>query len=132
MLSHLGDAVTQTGKITVVASAAERKAIRAAKKRQKSIGFDAGKTCELGQEVPANALLRATVVSGKKKFLNLSIIDLEKGCRRQSASVPWLKNDRTMAANAVAKLLRTLKRPLQMPGAGRAKPSRAVVTEGKF
>jgi hypothetical protein len=75
--------------VLVVASQAEREAIKAAKLRQaKDAMLDGDRQCELGRELPANALLRVELVGdGDDRSLALSLLDLEKGCQKKAASV---------------------------------------------
>jgi thiol-disulfide isomerase/thioredoxin len=104
--------LTEAGKVLVVASAEERAAIEAAKKAQQGAGYDERLACEIGKEVPPNALLKVSRVAqaGAGTFLNVGIYDLTSGCLLASASSEWQSDLRRMTQDAVAKLERKLKR----------------------
>jgi thiol-disulfide isomerase/thioredoxin len=84
---RLGD----SGKVLVVASEAERAAVKAAKLRDAANALvDHERQCELGRELPANALLKVERIgTGPDESLVLSLLDLEKGCQKKSASVAF-------------------------------------------
>ena len=107
----------------MVAGDAEQQLLEKARRRQHGASFDERLQCELGKEVPPNAVLRVTrVAQGKAAYLNLSVLDIEGGCQTQVVSAPWEADARAMAAEAVSKLLAKLKvERLQMPGAMAAK-----------
>ncbi len=117
----LRDRLTDDGKIQVLAGAAEQEAIEAAKRAQQGARYDERLACEIGKEVPPNALLKATrVAQGKSAFLNLSLYDLKGGCLLAAASSEWAEDGRRVAQDAASKLLRKLKRPdgMQQPAGG--------------
>ena len=105
-------------KVLVLAGAAERTAIDTAKKAQQSAQYDEKLACEIGKEIPPNALLKVSrVAQGKSAFLNLGLYDLAGGCLLASASSEWTGDGKHVAQDATSKLLRKLKRPdgLQQP-----------------
>ena len=132
VLAALRERLDDSGKITVIAGDEERKMLAASKKAQQGAAFDEKLQCELGKEVPANAILRVSkVAQGKAAFLNVAVYDLAGGCQTQVVSAPWDSDARAMAQEAVGKLLAKLKRDgLEMPASAKvAKRIQAVTPE---
>ncbi|MBM4346310.1 MAG: SUMF1/EgtB/PvdO family nonheme iron enzyme, partial [Deltaproteobacteria bacterium] len=121
-------ALGSDGKVLVVASADEQRLLDKAKRAQQDPRYDEKAQCQLGAELPPNAVLRVHRVSaGKANHLNLELQDLESGCLVQSSSADWKGEVETAASEAVAKLLRKLRRDrVQMPGS--AAPAVALPT----
>ena len=121
--------LSDDGKVQVVAGEAEAKLVDAAKRAQAGARYDEKLQCALGQEVPANAILKVEQVgSGKDKYLNLGLYDLQGGCLLQNASIEWDSRDaKRMVSAAVSKLVRKLQRDrVQMPGTAVAKAPEAA------
>ncbi|MSP92783.1 MAG: TlpA family protein disulfide reductase [Myxococcales bacterium] len=127
-VDKLRERLTDDGKVLVVAAEAEVAALDQAKKHQQGPRYDERQQCELGREVPPNALLQLKrVAQGKDAFLHAGLLDLESGCQLQSASAPW-GEPKDMAAQAVAALLSKLKLPsIAMPQGASAGPTRQAV-----
>jgi len=117
-------ALSQAGKLTVVADAEERAVLRRLKRASHAPGVAEGQKCALGQEVSANSRLTARVVGkGRAAKLVLSLFSVEKGCELTSAIVRWDPGSRSASAReAVAALLNTMRRPPQRPGGRVAAP----------
>jgi thiol-disulfide isomerase/thioredoxin len=108
----VSERLSEAGKVLVVAGSEERAAIEAAKKAQQGAGYDERLACEIGKEVPPNALLKVSRVAqvGAGTFLNVGLYDLTSGCLLASASSEWQPDLRRLTQDAVAKLERKLKR----------------------
>jgi thiol-disulfide isomerase/thioredoxin len=108
----VAERLTEAGKVVVLASEEERAAIELAKRTQQGARYDEKLTCEIGKEVPPNALLKVNRVQqrGAGAFLNVGLYDLKSGCLLASASTEWYADFRRMTQDAVSKLERKLKR----------------------
>jgi thiol-disulfide isomerase/thioredoxin len=119
--NEVRERLTEDGKVIVLAGAAEQAAIEAAKKAAQGARYDEKLNCEIGKEVPPNALLKVNKVSqaGASTFLNVGLYDLKTGCLLASASSEWQSDLRRLTQDATGKLLRKLKRQEghQMPTA---------------
>ena len=126
------EALTRDGKVLVVASADEQRLIDKAKQAAGNARYDEKSQCQLGAELPPNALLRVSRVGeGKAAFLNVQMQNLETGCTLQSGSAPWAGEVAPAADEAVAKLMRKLRRDrVQMPGGGDSGPVEPVKASG--
>ena len=116
--SAVKEALADGGKVQVLAGDDERRAIDDAKRKQQGARYDEKYACEVGKELPANSLLKITrVAQGKSAFLNVGVYDLVGGCLEAQASASWDSDAKTMAREAVGKLVQKIARPggLQMP-----------------
>ena len=113
------EALARDGKVLVAASAEERRLLDRARQAAAHPRYDEKAQCQLGAELPPNAILEVSrVAQGKASFLNVSMRDLQTGCAVQSGSGDWKADANAAADEAVAKLLRKLRRDrVQMPGA---------------
>jgi len=111
--------VAKHGKLEVLASHAERKALRELRRDSHDLPMDESLACELGQEVSANSLLEASVGGAKdRRRLNLLLLSAESACLLASATAPWSRRQpERSVAEAVHKLLGRLRGRLEMPGA---------------
>ncbi len=116
--------LSESGKLTVVATREERKALAKIRKASYKINFADKLQCKLGQEVSANSLLKAAITGSKGKWwLSLSLFSAESACLLVGSSAPWNPKRPGMAvAEAVDRLLSKLKQELQMPS-GKRKPT---------
>ena len=107
------------GKLTVVASAADRKRLRELAKESYALGRDEAMTCALGKEVSANNLLEVSIVPGNHPQLRLGMLSAESHCRTRDVSVAWdPKRPGRSVTQAVTKLMGRLRRAeLQRPAA---------------
>jgi len=121
------DRVVDSGKLAVVATEEERAALRELRRRSAGKGFDERLTCEPGQEMPANSLLRVSVSEGAgARRLHLQLFSAATSCLLTSATAPYVAERASQAvAEAVDRLLGRLRAGLQMP-AGR-RPDRGAV-----
>ena len=126
------EAILDSGKVQVLAGAEERKAIEDAKRQQQNPRFEEKYACELGKELPPNSLLKiARVAQGKSSFLNVGLYDLVGGCQQAQASATWEGDEKTIAREAVGKLLQKLERVggVQQPAGKAEKAPRAAPTK---
>ena len=116
-VSSVREAFSDLGKIPVVATDEERTSILSEQRNQSDLRFDSKSICKMGQEIPANTLLKINAVhSESQRFITLSLLDLNTGCQLQSATARWSNKNRTMALEVVGKLMAKLKRhPLHIP-----------------
>ena len=78
------------GKMTVVATDEERQEIDRLKAGQFSSRYQAQARCEVGQELPANSLLKTRVAGDASRLrLYLQLFNLESGCLVTSSIVDW-------------------------------------------
>ena len=124
----LRDELTRTGKIAVAAGDDERALLDELRRRSHDPRYDDEARCELGEELPPNAVLKAEVYSpkgGKRGAarLALGLHSTDSGCALQAVTVSWNpERPQVSAAEAVSKLLSRLRGPLQLPGTGAAPP----------
>ena len=127
LLELIREKVADGGKIDVVASEAERRAMHrkiAAMMRDNTYRENA---CTIGDELPANSVLRAGVASGQ---LYLKLLSLKSGCLIQSSAVPWSRSQgRLRAGEAVAALINKIRTRPQMPGGAMSTPIDEVIGE---
>lgn len=76
-------------KLAVVATEAERSRLDALRRQSLGARFDSQLSCEIGAEIPANALLEARIDGGARGRLFLSLLSVEKGCLIEGASTEW-------------------------------------------
>jgi YD repeat-containing protein len=103
--------VRDTAKLEVVATAAEQAKLDRLKAESLKSRYDERMQCEIGKELPANALLEASITArdGKPR-LHLSLLSAEKGCLVASNVVDWRGADPSaIVAESVAELLQKLK-----------------------
>ncbi len=115
----LRDELNAHGKLAVVASKEERRLLRELRRESHAPAADEKLACELGQEVSANSLLRASLAGPKgKRLLNLTLLSAESACLLAAATVPW---DRAHAGRSVAegvdKLLARVRGTMELPEA---------------
>ncbi len=115
---RLRERLTETGKLVVVAGKEERQALARMRKRSHDLRYDQARVCEVGLEVPANALLKVSVTGRKsRRRLGVTLYSAVSACALAATSVPWdLARPGTSVAEAVDKILGKLRGPLQMPG----------------
>ena len=113
----LRDALLRQDKITVVASAEERKRLQGIIQRSLRLGADESLACEVGKEVTANSLLKASVTGRARQTLRLQLFSAERGCLVASSSAPWYPEKGAVSASqAVASLLGKVRLPrIQLP-----------------
>ncbi len=114
--------LAKSGKVDVVAGAAEQKALDEMRRRSHSLSFSAQTACELGQQLAANSLLKATFVpAGSSKRLLVQMFSGETGCLNASAGVFW-NEDRpdVSVAEAVSELIGNLRTAPDLPGSAKA------------
>lgn len=111
LLSKLRAELNRSDKLTVVATAAERKKLRDIVRKSLSSGFADDKlACDATQEVSANSLLQATITGGTKKRLQLKLLSAERGCLVASGTTRWNpKKPSVSIGEAVAKLAKRLR-----------------------
>jgi thiol-disulfide isomerase/thioredoxin len=104
------------GKLDVVASADEAAQLDALKKASLAARFDERAQCEVGKELPANSLLKVTVIGGTKSRLSLSLFSAVEGCLVAASVVDWdPERAKQAVAEAAAQLIRKLQSPVQLP-----------------
>ncbi len=114
------DELGRSGKLVVVASAAERKKLAELKRRQFEAGYDEKAICELGKELPANSMLEASVLGDSvRPKLALQLHSAESGCLSASAltELDPDHSDRAVA-EALDTLIRKTRTETQLPGGG--------------
>ncbi len=111
--------LTQSGKMTVVASDAEQRRLRRLRKQSHRPDRDDQQACELGRAVSANMQLEARRVGdGRHAKLVVSLYSIERGCLIASQIVNWTPRDPTLAAGeAIGALMDDLRETARMPGA---------------
>ncbi len=103
-------------KLTVVASAAERRQLDAIRKKSFQQRYDDKSRCEIGMELSPSSLLQVSVTGKKRKKLRLGLLSLERGCLVASSVVDWNKRKPGVAvAEGVATLMGKLRSRPQMP-----------------
>ena len=108
----------RTDKLVVVATAAERKALRAIVKASLRQTADSALACQVGAEISANSLLTAVITGRRERLrLQLKLLSAERGCLIASASTDWrIRNPPASVGEAVAELIgRFRKSPTQLP-----------------
>ncbi len=120
--------ISLEGKLTVVATDEERRALRALKRKSHDPGRAQKQRCDLGQEVSANSRLVARRIGrGKQARLVLSLLSVEQACQVAAQDVPWQhKNAAASVREAVGALLVGMRRPAQMPFGKRPPPAVAA------
>jgi|GEM_PF-1617340 len=111
LLSALRAELNRSDKLTVVATAAERKKLRDIVRKSLSSEFaDDKMACDATLEISANSLLQATITGGKKKRLQLKLLSAERGCLVASGATHWNPNKASASiGEAVAKLTARLR-----------------------
>ncbi|MCB9797894.1 MAG: SUMF1/EgtB/PvdO family nonheme iron enzyme [Alphaproteobacteria bacterium] len=90
LLSRLRSDLMRADKLTVVATEAERKQLRAIVRRSLSSSFaDEKLQCDATQEVSANSLLKASITEGRRPRLQLQLLSAERGCLVGSGTTDW-------------------------------------------
>ncbi len=113
LLNSVRSELQANGKLVVVATARERKSLRAIMRRSLAASADETYACEVGKEVSANSLVKASITGkGRRKRLQLRLLSAERGCLVASGSATWsAKNPRRSLSEASAKLLAKLRLP---------------------
>ncbi len=135
VVAAMRDRLTEEGKVLVLASKEEQAAIDAAKRSAQGARYDEKLACEIGKEIPPNALLKVSrVTQGKASYLNASLLDLTGGCLLSSASSEWGSDLRRMTQDTSTKLLAKLRRPggLQSPTVAMAPPAERAKRQDKI
>lgn len=105
-----------TGKVTLLASEAERAALRDAQRRSMGRGADPRRAARVGRDLTENAQLSAGVLAGQL-YLQLFDVDLKKMVTQGQAA--WDPAAPQLAVKqAVKQLLAGLKQPLETPKGG--------------
>lgn len=103
-------------KLTVVATAAERKQLDAVRRKSFDQRYDDKSRCEIGMELSPSSLLQVSVTGKRRKLLRLGLLSLERGCLVASAVVDWNKRKPAVAvAEGVATLMGKLRSRPKMP-----------------
>jgi sulfatase modifying factor 1 len=130
LLTRLRSELNRLDKLTVVATAAERKRLRDIVRRSLNSSFaDEKQQCDATQEVSANSLLKASITSGPRPRLQLQLLSAERGCLVGSGTTDWNpKKPEASIGEAVVELTGRLRLAKTMyPWAG---PQTAQVAEG--
>ena len=110
--------LARTGKVDVVAGAAEQEALAALRRQSRELQFAKGSACRLGERLAPNSLLKAAFVpvGAGRRFL-VQLFSAETGCLSASAGVYWNegKPDQSVA-EAVAELVEQLREDVESPG----------------
>ncbi|MEO1231199.1 MAG: SUMF1/EgtB/PvdO family nonheme iron enzyme [Myxococcota bacterium] len=109
-----------------MASASERRALRALARASFRPGSDEALRCEIGRAVSPNSVLEAAVIRGGQQ-IQLGLLSAESQCRTHDVYAAWDPRDPGRSvARVVAKLLASIRRPeIELPAA--AQPVRAAV-----
>ncbi|MBI2376741.1 MAG: PEGA domain-containing protein [Deltaproteobacteria bacterium] len=108
------------GKLTVVASEAERARLAALARESYAPGADEKLACELGKDVSASSLLSASL-AGARGTLHLSLLSVERKCLVASASAPYSADAaRRSVGEALGALLAKLRTAVRFPGGSQA------------
>ncbi|MEL6186531.1 MAG: hypothetical protein AAFU79_18080, partial [Myxococcota bacterium] len=109
-----------------MASASERRALRALARASFRPGSDEALRCEIGRDVSPNSVLEAAVIRGGQQ-IQLGLLSAESQCRTHDVYAAWDPRDPGRSvARVVAKLLASIRRPeIELPAA--AQPVRAAV-----
>jgi thiol-disulfide isomerase/thioredoxin len=135
VVAAMRDRLTEEGKVLVLAGKEEQAAIDAAKRAAQGARYDEKLACEIGKEIPPNALLKVSRVSqGKASYLNASLLDLAGGCLLSSASSEWSSDLRRMTQDTSTKLLAKLRRPggVQSPVGAMPPPAERAKRQDKI
>jgi tetratricopeptide (TPR) repeat protein len=125
------DRLQDQDKLTVIATEAERKQLAELVRRSYEAGFDDKLQCEVGKDLSANSLLKATVA---KQRLHLSLLSAERKCLVASSVVSFSKQRASRSiAEGVAELLAKLRVDPELPWARdrRAKTALAEVARAE-
>lgn len=102
--------VAAQGKLTVVAGAKERQQLRKLVADSNRNASDAQLACEIGKEVSANYLLKASIGGQSQRRLRLELFSAERGCLEANAVAPWNSARPQVAiSQALATMTRRLK-----------------------
>ena len=97
-------------KLVVVATAEERRTLRALIKKSLRTSADEALACDVGAEVTANSLVKASIIGGRHPRLQLQLLSAERGCLVASASTRWrVQNPVASVREAVAGLVGRLR-----------------------
>ncbi|MFH1531722.1 MAG: PEGA domain-containing protein [Pseudomonadota bacterium] len=109
--------LARTGKVDVVAGAAEEEALAAIRRKSHELQFSDRSACELGQRLAANSLVKASfVAAGNGKRLLVQLFSAETGCLNASAGVFWNEQRPDLsAAEAVTELVNNLRQGVETP-----------------
>ena len=120
--------LSRSGKLEVVASAAEKKLLDDVRRESQKAGYAENTQCKLGEELAANSVLKVSVDGGRDPRLYLHLMSAEKGCVTAVGAAPWQASrpEQSVAA-AVTELLERLRTPPQMSG-----PAPRPVTKQPF
>jgi formylglycine-generating enzyme required for sulfatase activity/thiol-disulfide isomerase/thioredoxin len=135
--SLLRGRLSESRKVPVVASAAERQKLRELVKRSLAASADEAQQCEAGKELSANSLLVANVSeSGNRLRLSLSLQSAERGCQEAYTAVDWDADaPGASVEEAVAEVMQQLRHETQYPWAVAARsqataPASPLVSPG--
>lgn len=107
----VADELSAAGKLTVVASKADRKRLRTLAKESFGLSRSEAQECKLGQEVSANNLLEASLTRGRNKQLRLAMLSAESHCRTHAVTSPWdSRRPERSVVKAVDRLMKQLRR----------------------
>ncbi|MEO1336930.1 MAG: TlpA disulfide reductase family protein, partial [Myxococcota bacterium] len=117
LLNLVRGELKDVGKLVVVATADERRALRRIVRRSLAPTANESLACEVGAEVTANSLVQVSITGERIRRLQLRLLSAERGCLVASARVRW-RSDRPTASvsEAVSKLVGRLRlSPTQYP-----------------
>ncbi len=106
----------RSDKLVVVATDEEREALRSIVRRSLEETRDDKTACEVGKEVSANSLVKATITSGRRPRLQLKLLSAEEGCLVAAGTTAWNPDKPgTSISEAVADMLQKIRTPTQFP-----------------
>lgn len=129
VLNELG----RSAKVSIVASDSERERLRQARRNSLKAQYDEQAACELGKQLPPNALLDVSILGqSARQRLRLAVLSLTQGCLIASAVVNWNPAQSELAvAEATTELLYKLRPSIQMPKGAAILTERASFLGGR-
>lgn len=120
-------------KLVLVASTHEKRSLRELVRGSLELGSDEALACEVGQELSANSLLRASITAGATPLLHLQLFSAERGCLVGAGAARW-RPQRPVASvgEAAADLLDALRAAVRpTPAAGSPAPAPTIALAGQ-
>ena len=121
LTTRIRSALASAGKLTVVATAEEQRVLDEIKLRSTGARYEEAAQCEIGRELPPNAVIEARL----DEKLSLLLLSAESGCLVASAVVPWHGDGAIVAA--VEALTASLKSGADVPSAASDVSSKVIV-----
>ena len=120
--------LAKTRKVDVLSGEKGQRELEALRKKSQAADVDERCQLQLGQVMPANAKLAIRLTQGADgEWLFLEMYDAAKGCNMASGKARWRRTQpEVTVAEAVADLLQSLRREVQVP---RAEVASAVVKQ---